>query len=345
MRGIAGVLLALVATMVTARTSAHEVRPAYLEIEQTSTQAAPESYRIVWKQPTLGDLAVHLVPHLSNGWLEQTPVDQYASDGFLIRTWTITPGGASRAGSHGLAGATITIEGLEDTITDAFVRVRLQDGRKFEALVRPQAPSVMIAFGDAQHLGVAGFLMVGIEHILSGPDHLLFVLGLLLIVRNRLMLLKTVSGFTLAHSLTLAYATLADVTLPTALIEVLIALSILFLAPEVLRARAGGTSFTIRYPWAVAFSFGLLHGLGFASGLNAADLERGQQVLMLVLFNAGVEIGQLGFIAAILVLQRALRQADIRWPSAVAVMPTYLIGVLGASWFFQRGAAAFGWPG
>jgi hypothetical protein len=318
--------------------SAHEVRPAYLDIEQTSA----ESYRIAWKQPTLGHLAVHLVPHLSNGWLEQTPVDQYASDGFLIRTWKITSGGTARAGSHGLAGSTLTIEGLEDTITDAFVRVRLQDGRKFEALVRPQAPSVTIAFGDAQHLGIAGFLMVGIEHILSGPDHLLFVLGLLLIVRNRLMLLKTVTGFTLAHSLTLAYATLGQVSLPTAIIEALIALSILFLAPEVLRARAGGTSFTIRYPWAVAFMFGLLHGLGFAGGLSAAGLERGQQVLLLVLFNTGVEIGQLGFIAAILVLQPALRLADVRGPEAT-VIPGYLIGVLGAFWAFQRGAAAFGW--
>lgn len=342
MKRIAGILLALLAMIGAARASAHEVRPAYLEIEQTSAQSSDESYRITWKQPTLGDVAVHLVPHLSNGWLEQTPVDQYASDGFLIRTWQIEPGDRSSAGSLGLAGATLTIEGLEDTITDAFVRVRLQDGRKFEALVRPQAPSVTIAFGDAQHLGVAGFLMVGIEHILAGPDHLLFVLGLLLIVRNRLMLLKTVTAFTLAHSLTLAYATLAQVSLPTAIIEALIALSILFLAPEVLRARAGGTSFTIRYPWAVAFMFGLLHGLGFAGGLSAAGLERGQQVLLLVLFNTGVEIGQLGFIAAILVLQRALRLADIRWHRAV-VMPGYLIGVLGAFWAFQRGAAAFGW--
>jgi hydrogenase/urease accessory protein HupE len=339
MSRLASVLMMLVALLSAASTSAHEIRPAYLDINQTST----EHYRITWKQPVLGEFAVHLVPHLSNGWLERKPVDQYASDGFLIRTWQIATGDDSSPQPQGLAGATLTIEGLENTITDAFVRVRLYHGETFEAIVRPQTPSVTIELDKPSPRQAAPLLMMGIEHILSGPDHLLFVLGLLLIVRDRRMLLKTITGFTLAHSLTLGYATLAQVSLPSALIEVLISLSILLLAPEVMRARRGGTSFTIRYPWAVAFTFGLLHGLGFAGGLSAAGLERGQQFLMLVLFNAGVEVGQVGFIMGALALQWVLRRTDIPWPRAVVSMPVYLIGVLGAYWTFQCGATLFGW--
>jgi hypothetical protein len=159
------------------------------------------------------------------------------------------------------------------------------------------------------------------------------------------VLLKTVTAFTVAHSLTLAAATFGLITLSTSLLNTLIALSILFIAPEALRARTGGVSLTIRYPWVIAFAFGLLHGMGFASGLTSLGLDRGSLAGALVSFNIGVEIGQLAFIGLILALMRAFRLMEIRWPRPLQLAPTYAIGVAGAGWTFQYGAALFGLAG
>ena len=156
--------------------------------------------------------------------------------------------------------------------------------------------------------------MQGIRHILFGADHMLFVLGLLLIVKDRWMLLKTVTAFTVAHSITLAIATLGYAEVPVLPLNAAIALSILFLGPEIVRSWRGETSFTIRHPWVVAFAFGLLHGFGFASALTSAGLPRHELPLALVSFNVGVELGQLGFIALILALERSFRILEVRWP-------------------------------
>ena len=313
--------------------AAHEVRPAYLEIDQTG----PATYTAIWKQPVMGDVAIHLIPHLSNGWLDRPPADQYATGGFLIRQWTFQAPGPSP-----LQGRTVSIEGLQDTITDVFVRIRLTDGEGVDTIVRPEAPQFRIDLKAGAPTAVSAFLLLGIEHILTGPDHLLFVLGLLLIVRDRWMLLKTVSAFTVAHSLTLAAATFGAISLPIPLLNALIALSILFVAPEAMRAQSGGTSLTIRYPWVVAFAFGLLHGMGFASGLTTLGLEKPALLGALVLFNVGVEIGQLTFILLVLALLRSFRLMEIRWPRPVQLAPTYAIGVFGASWTLQYGAILFG---
>lgn len=327
-------LLALLAGLgLAGAAGAHEVRPAYLEIDQ----AGAGDYRITWKQPVVGDMAIHLAPHLSRGWLETPPTAQYASEGFLIRTWRVRA-----AGGDALAGQTVSIEGLKDTITDVFVRVRPARGPPIETIVRPEAPSFRIAPNGGPGGGVTSFLRLGIEHILTGPDHLLFVLGLILIVRDRRVLVKTVSAFTLAHSLTLAAATLGLVALPVPLLNALIALSILFVAPEALRARTGGTSFTIRAPWVAAFGFGLLHGMGFASGLTSLGLSGASLAPALLLFNLGVEIGQLAFIALVLALIRGFRLMQVRWPKPVTFAPAYAIGVAGASWTFQYAAVVFG---
>ncbi len=312
---------------------AHEVRPAYLEI----TQVSRTTYRVMWKLPTMGDVAIHLEPRLSNGWLDRAPSDQYAAAGYLIRSWTIAD-----KRPDAVFGQTVTIDGLPDTMTDVFLRIRLLDGRHVDAILRPEQPALRIGLVNGNEIALPSFLLLGIEHILTGPDHLLFVLGLLLIVRGRWALIKTVSAFTLAHSITLAAATLGLIQLSVPLLNALIALSILFLAPEVVRARRGGTSLTIRYPWIVAFVFGLLHGMGFASGLTALGLERGPLAGALLLFNAGVEIGQLAFIAVILALLRALRLMEWHWPRAFAAAPTYTIGILGAFWTIQYSAILFG---
>jgi hydrogenase/urease accessory protein HupE len=169
-----------------------------------------------------------------------------------------------------------------------------------------------------------------------GVDHLLFVLGLLLIVQNRWMLVKTITSFTVAHSITLAIATLGYASAPLPPLNAAIALSILFLGPEIVRTWRGETSFTIRHPWVVAFAFGLLHGFGFATGLTAMGLPTNEVPLALLLFNVGVEIGQIAFVLLIVLLERSFRILEVVWPRWARAFPGYAVGSLGAFWTIQR---------
>jgi hydrogenase/urease accessory protein HupE len=292
---------------------------------------------VLWKQPTMGEFAVHLVPHISNGWLEFAPAAQYATSDFLIKTWT-----AATQEKDPLSRCTITIEGLDETITDVFVRVYLSENRQLNAIVKPADPSLVLQFGPHGAQSALTYLELGMRHILTGMDHLLFVVGLTLIVRNRWMLLKTISAFTVAHSITLAVATLFHVAPPTAILNTLIALSVFFLGPEIVRRQRGGTSLTMRHPWVVAFVFGLLHGFGFASGLLSLGLPNSEIPLALLMFNFGVELGQIAFIVLILALVRAFRMMEIRWPRPIAALPTYAVGVLGAFWTIFYGIQLFG---
>jgi hydrogenase/urease accessory protein HupE len=180
------------------------------------------------------------------------------------------------------------------------------------------------------------YVQLGFQHILLGVDHLLFVLGLLLIVANRWMLVKTITSFTVAHSITLAIATFGYASAPLPPLNAAIALSILFLGPEIVRVWRGGTSFTIRHPWVVAFAFGLLHGFGFASGLTAMGLPKAEIPLALLLFNVGVEIGQVAFVVLVVLLERAFRTLEISWPRWAQALPGYVVGSLGAYWTIQR---------
>jgi hypothetical protein len=214
--------------------------------------------------------------------------------------------------------------------------VRLRDGRHTTTLVHPSQPWIEVASSRGPLAVAAGYLTAGIHHILLGVDHLLFVLGLLALVRTPWMLVKTITAFTVAHSITLAVATFGVASVPAAPLNAAIALSILFLGPEIVRAWRGGTSFTIRHPWVVAFAFGLLHGFGFASGLLALGLPRGDIPLALLAFNVGVEIGQLAFVALVLLLVQAFKVLRVHWPRLLELAPAYVIGSLGAFWTIQR---------
>ena len=196
-----------------------------------------------------------------------------------------------------------------------------------------QAGSGSVADAARRYVGL------GIEHILLGIDHLLFVLGLLLIVRGPWMLIKTITAFTLAHSITLALATLGFVEVPSGPVETAIALSIAFLGAEILRARQGRAGLTTRAPWVVAFAFGLLHGLGFAGALAELGLPPGEIPLALLFFNVGVEIGQLMFVSSFLALTWALRQLQVTWPRWSEPLPAYAIGTVAAFWFIERTSA------
>ena len=241
-----------------------------------------------------------------------------------------------RCSSAGLSGK-LTIKGVGKVYSAAMVKVIWLDGQsRVYALTGSQPAMRLYGSSDANSGGAWSYLYLGIEHILLGVDHLLFVFGLLLIVRDRWMLLKTVSAFTLAHSITLAVATFGVAHVPAAPLNASIALSILFLGPEIVRGWRGETSFTIRHPWVVAFAFGLLHGFGFASGLAQLGLSDADIPLALLLFNVGVEIGQLAFVFAILLLERSFRLLEFHWPKLVERLPGYLVGTLGAFWTIQR---------
>lgn len=323
-RLLAGMLLALLALLPAAH--AHETRPIYLELKET----APGQYGVLWRTPVLSGMRLPVALKLPDGVRNvREPVVQELTDSLLERR-TID------AGPAGLASRRIEFPGLQFTITDVLVRVERRDGSVTTELVRPTRPWLELA-APRGTLATAGvFLAQGVEHILLGVDHLLFVLGLLLIVRTPWMLVKTITAFTVAHSVTLAVATFGIASVPAAPLNAAIALSILFLGPEIVRAWRGQTSFTIRHPWVVAFAFGLLHGFGFASGLTALGLPRAEIPLALLAFNVGVEVGQLAFVALVLLLARAFRTLDVRWPRALELAPAYLIGSLGAFWTIQR---------
>jgi hypothetical protein len=310
---------------------AHEVRPGYLELRES----LHGRYDVLWKQPVRGEYRLRLDPVFPDSCGVKSSGGQQLMPGALVVRGTLTCQG-------GLAGKTLAVAGLEATLTDVLVRVHHRDGASETHLLRPTAPS--IAVGNASTAGqrAAAYLRLGVEHILLGVDHLLFVLGLLLIVSNRWMLVKTITSFTVAHSLTLAIATLGYASAPVRPLNAAIALSILFLGPEIVRVWRGETSVTIRHPWFVAFAFGLLHGFGFASGLTAMGLPNGEIPLALLLFNVGVESGQLAFVMLVLLLERSFRVLEIGWPRVVAALPGYAVGSLGAYWTIQRVAVLLG---
>jgi hydrogenase/urease accessory protein HupE len=310
---------------------AHEVRPAYLNIKETATNY----YDIVWRTPVNAGMRLPILLQLPKEVRNTAaPTVQELADSLLEKRSIEVPGG--------LGGKRIDFVGLQGTITDALVRVELLDGRSWTTIVRPSQASIEITPVKGKLAVVSAYVLEGIRHILFGADHLLFVLGLLLIIKDRWMLLKTITAFTVAHSITLAVATLGYAQVPTLPLNVAIALSILFLGPEIVKVWRGESSFTIRHPWVVAFAFGLLHGFGFASALTSAGLPSNELAWALVSFNIGVEIGQLGFVILILLLERAYRILEIRWPRPIALLPGYTVGSIGAFWTIQRLAIMLG---
>jgi hydrogenase/urease accessory protein HupE len=310
---------------------AHEVRPAYLEI----TEPAHGSYTIVWKQPVVGDMALHLIPHLSNGWLDKAPTAVDATPFYLLKVWRVRSDIRSPLESQ-----TLRVEGLDRSITDVLVRVNVEGQRPLQALVQPADPELVLSFTSSGGLRLPAYFVLGIEHILTGADHLCFVLGLMLLVGINWQLLKAVTAFTVAHSITLGLAALGYVHLPSAVIESLVAMSILFLAVELVRARRGEQSLTVRLPWLIAFTFGLLHGLAFAGALAEVGLPPHEIPLALFLFNVGVETGQILFIMAAAAVVWTVRQlsagAPRWWREWRGELAPYAIGTFAAFWFIER---------
>jgi hypothetical protein len=244
------------------------------------------------------------------------------------------------AAPDGLAGAKIEFVGLQATITDVLVRMTWLDGRKASAIIRPSQPWYVVPVEQSFWSVAWEYLQLGVRHILFGLDHLLFVASLMLIVGDWRILVKTITAFTLAHSITLALATFGLVTLPGAPVEAMVALSILLVAAEAVRMERGETSLTITWPWVVAFGFGLLHGFGFAGALIELGLPKQDVPLALLFFNIGVEIGQLMFIAAILAVAYSARLI-FTLGKPVRIAAAYGIGTVAAFWTVTRLTSIF----
>jgi hydrogenase/urease accessory protein HupE len=321
------VLLILVPLLALApRAVAHEVRPAYLQLRQTG----PETYDVLWKVPGQGDnLRLGLYVELPAGSVNVTPPRGSMANNAFTERWAVTRPG-------GLSGCTIRIAGLAATMTDVLVRLDRLDGGAQVTRLTPAAPSFVVEAAPGRLEVARTYVVLGVEHILTGIDHLLFVLALLIITRGGWKLVKTVSAFTLSHSLTLSAATLGWVHVPAPPVEALIALSIVFVAAEIVRMRRGVRSLTASAPWVVAFTFGLMHGLGFAGGLSEAGLPVGHIPTALLFFSVGVEAGHFMFVGITLSAIALARRTRIPLPRWAGLVPPYAIGGVAMFWVIER---------
>ncbi len=313
-------LLTLLVLLPALAAVAHEVRPAYLSIEET----APDVHRVTWKQPVLGEYRLSLEPILPEHCEvlnEELPEHTGAA---LISRWDV------RCDlSHGV----IFIQGLSRTLTDVMVRITSLNGEQRTFMLKPDSPALDLTDPVPP---IAAYLLLGIEHLIFGIDHILFVIGLVLFIPDRWMLLKTITGFTVAHSMTLALSVLDLVRLPQGPVEAVIALSILFLARELMLPEARRSALMRVRPWLMAFTFGLLHGFGFAGALADIGLPQGDLALALFLFNLGIEVGQLMVISIMLTVAWISRRFHTLESSAWQRAFTLFMGIAAAYWTIDR---------
>jgi hypothetical protein len=356
--------------------AAHELRPAYLELHEETTG----EFRVLWKTPMRGDLRLALSPEFSSRMENLTLPATRRTGNAAVQTWRLKA-------VEPMRGQSVRITGLESTMTDTLARIEFADGTVWTQRLTPGQPAATIPVRESGLMVAGVYLKLGVEHILGGVDHLLFVLALLIMTcgmsltpalsasgggkvsepraRGMWRLVKTVTAFTLAHSITLGLATLGFVRVPSAPVEAVIALSIVFVATEIPRlpltpsdrervaARPGEgkgsvPSITARAPWVVAFTFGLLHGFGFAGALSEIGLPEGQIPVALLFFNLGVEAGQLLFVAAVLAAMAVGRLVVHRFhlstlnpqlSTVLRLIPPYAIGSVAMFWVIQRVAA------
>ena len=331
------ILVAVVATAALPRAAlGHALDPAYLGLR------AEADGRVDVKWKTANAATDSLAPELPRRCTPVSAPIATRSERSTTVEWSVDCGAA------GLSGATIGVSGLRARQTDAVVRIALADGSVVQEVLRPDRPSFEVQAGSGVAQIALSYAVLGIEHIFGGTDHLLFVLGLVLLASGGRQLLWTITSFTVGHSVTLSLATLGVIHVPQAPIEALIAASIVLVALELAReiGRPGAPGRTPgvlgRSPWAVALAFGLLHGLGFAGALAQVGLPAGEIPLALLSFNVGIEAGQLMFIAAVLAARAAFAAIGVRWPEAARLVPAYGIGALASYWVIERVALVAG---
>lgn len=330
-------LIVVIATLVAAwigsqAVRAHALDPGYLELQLLGG----ETWRVFWRKPDVAGRPMPISVALPENCVTRNPPDPVFDGGAWRAHWvTECPGG--------LPGGTIAIPGLAATQTDVLVRYELVQGEGEVQRLTPGEDSFVVPADPGFFDVLTSYFALGVEHILEGFDHLLFVFALLLLIADRWKLVGAVTAFTVAHSITMAAATFELLTLPAPPVEAVIALSIMFLASELLQREGDGARLTERYPWIVSFSFGLLHGFGFAGALLEIGLPKGDIPLALLSFNLGVEAGQLLFIAVVLVtaalvarLVPAVIEAFRTPKKAGSTALAYGIGGLSSYWFVER---------
>lgn len=305
---------------------AHEMRPAYLELKETGTG----EFNVLWKVPSRGAnqrLDLHLRFSDDVKTLGE-PVSGFLNGAHVQRLRVQRKGG--------LAGTELHIDGLDKTMTDVLCRVEYANGNQLTTRISPESASYVFATEPSQWEVLWTYLVLGVEHILLGIDHLLFVLALLLVVRSWKLLFGTITAFTIAHSITLGLASLGFVSVPGAPVEAIIALSIVFVAAEIVRSYRGNPGITQRAPWLVACSFGLLHGFGFAGALSEIGLPESAIPMALLSFNVGVELGQLAFVLTMVLVYQSVKRVPLKLPQWSQLVAPYAIGSVAAFWVVER---------
>ncbi len=318
-------LLLVLALAWPAGAPAHQFWPGYLQLRQTGT----ETYDAMWKVPATSGMRLRIYAQLPDSCRPTSPPTGSFAAGAYVERWGVRCAG-------GLEGGMITVDGLASAGTDALIRVERLDGSAQVTMLTADSPSVTVQRAPAWTQVAWTYLILGVEHILLGIDHLLFVLALLFLVQGWRRVIVTITAFTVAHSITLAAATLGFVHVPQAPVEASIALSIVFVACEIVRSRAGRANIAERWPWLVAFVFGLLHGFGFAGALREVGVPEDAIPIALLFFNVGVEVGQLVFIAAVLGVIALLRRVPGTMPAWGWRVAVYGIGSIAMYWTLER---------
>ena len=318
------IILFLFTLLISIKSWSHEIRPAFLQIMQTSET----TYEVFWKVPSMGNAVPKIHPIFSSYFTVEELNRPNQIPGSVIYSYKISS-------DKPLQGSVLSIEGLNKTLIDALVTVTYLNGEKVTLMLQPDKDASIIPGETSTYDVIKTYSKLGIEHIILGIDHLLFVLALIIITKGKWKIIKTITAFTIAHSITLSLAVLGIVNFPVPPVEAVIALSIVFLAVEIVKNQNGQETLTSRKPWLVAFTFGLLHGFGFAGALANIGLPQQDIPFALAFFNVGVEIGQVAFIIVVLGIIKMLSYKK-DWPVFVQKTPAYVIGSLASFWLVER---------
>lgn len=299
--------------------TAHEVRPAYLSITEDSTA----EFTVIWKQPILDGKRLRIkpiFPEICTKSNSKTSIENSTIIEKLNLKCELVKG-------------EILISGLEQTMTDVIIKIDYQSGKRNTSLVKPNDPKFILG-AKTSTIG-NNYLSIGIDHILKGWDHLLFIIGLVLLI-NRKQILGVATAFTVAHSLTLGLAAFSIINLPSQPVEILIAMSIVLLGIEIMRKKSGATSISSKHPYYIALLIGLIHGCGFAGALADIGLPKGMELFSLLLFNLGVELGQFAVIGLAILALTILTRVSVDLRKMTEVILTYGISSIGMFWIIER---------
>lgn len=305
---------------------ADEIRPGYLELNEHS----PNTFSVLWKVPQSKNKRSVIEARFPVGCTNESDITSQSINNARLQRWYIHC-------TEKIVGQRISIEDPDNSNTDMLLRIKWLDGTVSTAMLKASRPFYDVPEKSSSTDIAITYLGLGVEHILLGVDHLLFVFALLLIVNNTRRLIITITAFTLAHSITLGAATLGLVYVPQQPVEAVIALSILFLAVELVHGKQGRPGYAARWPWLVAFIFGLLHGFGFAGALAEIGLPQQAIPLALIFFNVGVEVGQLLFVLVIVLFTLMLHRLKLtKLLNRAETAVIYSIGGLSSFWLFER---------